>query len=60
MLNCKKITELVSLECEQPLNFKQKLQLKLHLMMCPRCRGFAKNCERVEQMMKEFSTVGDK
>ena len=54
MLNCKKITELISLEYEQPLTLKQKIELKLHLMMCPRCRGFARNSEKVEQMMKQF------
>lgn len=61
MLNCKKITELISLEYEQPLTLKQKIELKLHLMMCPRCRGFARNSEKVEQMMKQFgATSGEK
>ncbi|HDL5698719.1 zf-HC2 domain-containing protein [Mannheimia haemolytica] len=54
MLNCKETTELISLSCEQKLNFKQQLQLKIHLMMCPRCRGFKKNAQKVEQLMKEL------
>ncbi|HHW7569314.1 TPA: zf-HC2 domain-containing protein [Mannheimia haemolytica] len=54
MLNCKETTELISLSCEQKLNFKQQLQLKIHLMTCPRCRGFKKNAQKVEQLMKEL------
>lgn len=60
MLNCKEITELISLSCEQKLNFKQQLQLKIHLMMCPRCRSFARNTEKVDQLMKAFGNVGEK
>lgn len=60
MLNCKETTELISLSCEQKLNFKQQLQLKIHLMMCPRCRGFARNTEKIEQLMKNFGSVNEK
>lgn len=60
MMNCKKITEWVSLSCEQKLTFSQQLQLKIHLMMCPRCRGFAKNCEKVDLMMKQFGDTSGK
>ncbi|MEG9498196.1 zf-HC2 domain-containing protein [Mannheimia indoligenes] len=54
MLNCKKITELISLECEKPLTLTQKIELKLHIMMCPRCRSFYKNCHIVEKYVKEL------
>lgn len=54
MLNCKETTKLVSLGCEQKLSFKQKLQLKIHLMMCAKCRGFAQNTKSIDLMMKKF------
>ncbi|QLB15099.1 hypothetical protein A6B39_06345 [Mannheimia granulomatis] len=56
MLNCKETTELISLSCEQKLNFKQQLKLKIHLMICPRCRGFARNAQKVDKLMKAFSS----
>ncbi|HGO5814452.1 TPA: zf-HC2 domain-containing protein [Mannheimia haemolytica] len=60
MLKCKAATELISLSCEQKLNFKQQLQLKVHLMMCSRCRGFARNTQKVEQFMKTFDAATEK
>ena len=54
MLNCKETTELISLSCEQKLNFKQQLQLKIHLMMCSKCRGFERNNQKMDKMMKTF------
>ncbi|TCT15173.1 putative zinc finger protein [Bibersteinia trehalosi] len=60
MLNCKEATQLLSLRCEQKLRFKQQLQLKVHLMVCGRCRGFAKNNQLLDQMMKEFAEHNSK
>ncbi|AHG82459.1 hypothetical protein F542_17440 [Bibersteinia trehalosi USDA-ARS-USMARC-188] len=60
MLNCKEATQLLSLHCEQKLRFKQQLQLKVHLMVCSRCRGFAKNNQLLDQMMKEFAEHNSK
>lgn len=60
MLNCKEATQLLSLRCERKLRFKQQLQLKVHLMVCSRCRGFAKNNQLLDQMMKEFAEHNSK
>lgn len=52
MRNCKELTELVSRACDEPIGFGEKIELKLHLMMCKKCRHFAKNNAVLHQMMQ--------
>jgi predicted anti-sigma-YlaC factor YlaD len=40
MLNCVEATRLMSDAQERELALKEKLSLKLHLMMCSGCRNF--------------------
>lgn len=51
---CKDITELISLQQEQPLAFKQKLAMQVHLMICPYCRAFRRNNEQMRKLMQQF------
>ncbi|TAN52267.1 MAG: zf-HC2 domain-containing protein [Methylococcaceae bacterium] len=41
MLNCRQISRLFSRSQDRPLTFKEKLSLRLHLMLCGACRRFA-------------------
>ncbi|TCP13340.1 hypothetical protein EV697_102221 [Bisgaardia hudsonensis] len=54
MLKCKQVAQLVSLEKEKPLVLSQKLQIKLHLMMCSRCRAFNKNNQQLDNILNAF------
>lgn len=38
MLSCKQATRLMSQSMERPLNFGERLALRLHLMICVGCR----------------------
>jgi predicted anti-sigma-YlaC factor YlaD len=42
MLNCKQNTELLSQALDRPITFREKLAIRLHLMMCRGCRNFEK------------------
>lgn len=42
ILNCKQATDLVSHSLERKLRFRQRLQLKLHLLLCHLCRHYAR------------------
>ena len=42
MLTCKEVTELASKQQDTPLPFKQRMQLKIHLMMCKFCNRYLK------------------
>jgi len=50
MLNCKQATELVSHSLDRRLPFGQKIELKLHLMMCRLCRNYAKQLWHIRRI----------
>jgi hypothetical protein len=56
MRNCKKITQLISESNERPLLVSEKLDLKMHLMMCSGCNNFNKNVSTINQAMKHFAS----
>ena len=60
MMSCKKATEAISRQQDEPLSFKQKLDLKLHLMMCKACRAFSKNLSSLSDVMKAFRDPSSK
>ena len=45
MLTCKEVTELASKQQDTPLPFKQRIQLKIHLMMCKFCNRYLKQLD---------------
>ena len=46
MKKCRQITALISQRAD--------LALRLHLMMCPHCREYARQIELVQQAVKKF------
>lgn len=52
MKNCQELTQLASRACDEPIAFGEKLELKLHLMMCKKCRNFAKNNAILKNIMQ--------
>ncbi|MDE2621651.1 MAG: zf-HC2 domain-containing protein [Betaproteobacteria bacterium] len=40
MLNCRDATQLISENQERSLSLRERLALKLHLMMCSGCQNF--------------------
>lgn len=54
MLSCFKATQLISLSHESPLMFKQRMALRMHLLLCSACRNFSKNGIALGMAMKKF------
>lgn len=52
MLNCKKTTELVSKKMDQKLSFRERISLKIHLLICGACAIFETETELIEKSMK--------
>lgn len=42
MLDCKHNTELLSQSLERPITWRERLAMRMHLMMCKGCRNFEK------------------
>ncbi|WP_210395408.1 zf-HC2 domain-containing protein [Motiliproteus sediminis] len=52
MLSCKQITEKSSAYVDGELSLGQRLQYRLHLMMCHHCRTFINNFNAVAVMLR--------
>lgn len=55
MLNCKSVTRLVSEAQERPLNAREAIGLKVHLMMCSGCRNYSQQIAFLRQAMRAFA-----
>lgn len=55
MLNCRSVTRLVSEAQERHLSVREKMGLKVHLMMCSGCRNFSQQIPFLRQAMRAFA-----
>lgn len=55
-MNCEHASELISLSCEQKLKVKESVRLQVHLWLCPKCRHFKQNNDKLRQMLHELPT----
>lgn len=57
MKKCREITELIEQGREQRLPLKQRIEVKIHLMMCKLCRNFAKDTAFLDHLLKKIKTI---
>ena len=53
-MRCIQATRIISDSHERPLELQEKMGLKMHLLTCPHCRRFQRNCKTLSEMMKRF------
>ena len=53
MLRCREISKLVSESMERDLPLPQRLQVRMHLMMCRFCSGFARQVRLLRRAARE-------
>ena len=51
-MRCCQATRMISESHERSLDIQEKVGLKVHLVTCPHCRRFQRNCETLSEMMK--------
>lgn len=56
MMNCKQATELMSQAQDRPLNRREKLALKLHLMMCKGCSNYNRHLGFIRKAIRQLGT----
>ncbi|CAG0953766.1 hypothetical protein BURK2_00344 [Burkholderiales bacterium] len=54
MISCKEASELVSRAQDAPLGLRQRLVLRLHLLMCDGCARFAKQIDFLSEAMRRY------
>ena len=53
-MHCHQVTRMISESHERSLDIQEKVGIKVHLVMCPHCRRFQRNCKTLSMMMKKF------
>ncbi|HLA34828.1 MAG TPA: zf-HC2 domain-containing protein [Rhodocyclaceae bacterium] len=59
MLNCRDATCLLSESQERTLSLKERLSLKMHVMMCSGCRNFSDHMHKLHQIMHAYAKGED-
>lgn len=54
MLTCKDASHLISERQERPLAFRERMGLKLHLMMCAYCRLYERQVGLMRRALREL------
>ena len=55
MLRCREISKLVSESMERQLPLRQRIELRMHLMLCRLCAGFARQTRLLRQAAKRIA-----
>ena len=54
MLRCREISKLVSESMERDLPLRRRLEVRMHLMMCRMCAGFARQVRLLRRAAREY------
>ena len=54
MLNCQDTTRLLSESQERALSLKERMSLKIHVVMCSGCRNFGQQMDTLRQMARAY------
>ncbi len=62
MLSCKQVSQLVSESLDRDLSFRQRVGVRLHLMMCGMCRAYEKQMlllRKIAQIYGKQAAAGE-
>ncbi len=59
MLNCKQASELASQAMDEKLPFRERMALKLHLLLCRSCTNFTRQLAFLREASHRFGTHHD-
>ena len=54
MLDCKHNTELLSQSYDRPITLRERMAMRLHLLMCRGCRNFEKQLAFIRKAAREL------
>lgn len=54
MLSCKESSKLVSESLDRPLTWKERINLKIHLMMCRLCTNYARQITFITTSARKY------
>lgn len=59
MLNCREATKLLSDSLERRLTVRQRIGLRLHVMMCSACRAYGRQIAVLNRMFRHYVPLHD-
>ena len=59
MMNCRQATRLISESQERSLSLPEKLNLKMHVVMCTGCKNFSLQVPFLRKAMKAYANWQD-
>ena len=59
MLNCQKVTELLSESQERSFSLTERMPLQIHMMLCSGCRNFSLHLDSIRKMARAFAKGED-
>ncbi len=59
MINCRQATRLMSEAQERPLTLGERLQIKLHILICSGCRNFRHHLTTLRNAAQRFAKGRD-
>lgn len=54
MLDCKHNTELLSQSYDRPITLRERIAMRMHLLMCRGCRNFEKQLAFIRKATREL------
>ncbi|MDX8396629.1 MAG: hypothetical protein R8K22_09465 [Mariprofundaceae bacterium] len=58
MYSCKEASEMVSRALDRKLTLSEWLNMKMHLSLCSKCRGFSQNIQIIEGILQKQREQG--
>lgn len=59
MLSCKEVSRLISESLDRDLPFRQRLSLRMHLLMCSLCSRFRRQVLFVQRAARSFAQAAE-
>lgn len=56
MLNCKEATQLLSESLDRELSLSDRMNLKMHVMMCSGCRNFGRQMQVLRAASDDYAS----
>jgi predicted anti-sigma-YlaC factor YlaD len=56
MLDCKQASQIISQSLDRPLTLRERLALKLHLLICEYCRQFSQHMQTLRVAIKQMTS----
>lgn len=59
MLDCKQTTKLLSEKQDRPLSFRERISLRIHLMLCAGCTNYDKQMNLIRKACRHIGGRDD-